>query len=289
MPDLRQLRAFVAVAEEANFTRAAGVLHLAQQAVSRSVAQLERELGVELLERTTREVRLTPAGAALLQDGRKLLTAADAAFARAREVGHGLSGTVRVGMSPAVGPHDGERAVAALREGAAGLAVSLLEVRPRDVERLLRDREVDLVLARTARTGPAIDSAALAPSPAVLALPEGHRLAGREAVGLAELDGRRLLVWSAPGTPYTDLLVARLAAAGASVELVEARITGSAGLTELAERDAVALVPGGWPPAGGLVYVPLREEVTLPLMVLWPAGFLPPAVRRLRDGMAGGG
>ena len=62
MPELRQLRAFVAVAEELNFTRAAERLHLGQQAVSKSVGQLERELGVALLERTTREVRLTPAG-----------------------------------------------------------------------------------------------------------------------------------------------------------------------------------------------------------------------------------
>jgi DNA-binding transcriptional LysR family regulator len=66
MPELRQLRAFVAVAQELNFTRAAERLHLGQQAVSKSVRQLERELGVTLLERTTREVRLTPAGAALL-------------------------------------------------------------------------------------------------------------------------------------------------------------------------------------------------------------------------------
>jgi DNA-binding transcriptional LysR family regulator len=61
VPELRQLRAFVAVAEERNFTRAAARLHLAQQAVSKSVRGLERELGVELLQRTTREVRLTPA------------------------------------------------------------------------------------------------------------------------------------------------------------------------------------------------------------------------------------
>ena len=58
------------------------------------------------------------------------------------------------------------------------MAVSLLEVRPGDVERLLRAREVDLVLARTARTGPEVDSAALRPSPALVALPAGHRLAG---------------------------------------------------------------------------------------------------------------
>ena len=86
MPELRQLRAFVAVAEELNFTRAAERLHLAQQAVSKSVGQLERELGVELLERTTREVRLTAGRRrAARAGGRDALAAADAAFAaRAR-------------------------------------------------------------------------------------------------------------------------------------------------------------------------------------------------------------
>src|SRR5215218_3008351 len=101
MPELRQLRAFVAVAEELNFTRAAERLHLRQQAVSKSVQQLERELAVELLERTTREVSLTPAGAKLLAAGRDALAATDAAFERARTIGRGLAGTVRVGVSPA--------------------------------------------------------------------------------------------------------------------------------------------------------------------------------------------
>ena len=125
MPELRHLRAFVAVAQELNFTRAAARLHLGQQAVSKTVRQLERELGVTLLERTTREVRLTPAGAALLETAPGVLRAADAAFARAQEVGRGLSGTVRVGVSPAVGPSEREEVVRALREEAPELSVSL--------------------------------------------------------------------------------------------------------------------------------------------------------------------
>jgi DNA-binding transcriptional LysR family regulator len=124
VPELRHLRAFVAVAEELNFTRAAERLHLGQQAVSKSVGQLEGELGVRLLVRTTREVRLTPAGEALLEDGRRALAAADAAFARARDVGGDVSGTVRVGVSPAVSPAEREEVGRALREGAPGLSVS---------------------------------------------------------------------------------------------------------------------------------------------------------------------
>jgi DNA-binding transcriptional LysR family regulator len=286
VPDLRQLRAFVAVAEELNFTRAAERLHLAQQAVSKSVRQLEDELGVELLERTTREVRLTPAGAALLDSGRDALAAAEAAFARARDAGLGLSGTVRVGISPAVGPVVHEEVVRVLRAGAPELRVSAVEVRPGDIARLLRERELDLVMARVSVDAPEVDSAPLRPTPAVLSVPEGHRLAGAESAAMADLDGERLLIWSNPGTPFTDMLLARVHAAGARVEPVVARVTGGLAMTELPDTGAVALMPAGTPPTAGVAQVPLSDAVTLPLVVLWAAGAQPPAVARIRAGMS---
>jgi DNA-binding transcriptional LysR family regulator len=289
VPDLRQLRTFVAVAEELSFTRAADRLFVGQQAVSKSVRQLERELGVELVERTTHDVRLTAAGTALLEAGRPALAAAEAAFAAAREAGQGLTGTIRVGVSPAVGPLDRQEVVDVLRRAAPDVSVSLLEVRPRDVRRLLGARELDLVLARTSDDAPDVDSAAVRPTPAVLCVPAGHRLAGGEPVALAQLDGERLLTWSPRGTAFTDLLLTRLAAAGARVEPVESRVTGSTGLAELAERDAVALMPAGWPPADGVAQVALADDVTLPLLVLWPTGVPSAAVRRVREGMSRAG
>jgi DNA-binding transcriptional LysR family regulator len=97
------------------------------------VAQLERELGVELLERTTREVRVTPAGAALLGDGPDALAAVERAFATAAEVGKGLAGTVRLGVTPALGHAVLDAATRALRHAAPDLAVAFLEVRPADI------------------------------------------------------------------------------------------------------------------------------------------------------------
>jgi DNA-binding transcriptional LysR family regulator len=243
---------------------------------------------IALLERTTREVRLTPAGAALLESGRDLLAAADAAFAAARSIGRGLSGTVRIGVTPAVGPVVRAEAVRVLRDGAPEVSVAVHEVRPGESARLLRDRHVQLVLARTSANGPEVESAALAPTAASLFLPAGHRLAGRSAVGLGELDGERLLTWNPPGTPYTDLLVDRLAAAGARVEPVEARITGATMAPELLEAGAVALMPEDWPAGDDVVRVSLEEGFPLPLLVLWPAGAPSAAVDRLRAGMASG-
>lgn len=281
VPDLRQLRAFVAVAEEGGFTRAARRLHLAQQAVSKSVAQLERELGTELLERTSREVRLTDAGAALLADGRAVLDAADAAFARARDQGRGLAGSVAVGTTPAVGTAVLDRMALRLRAGAPGLSIAVRDVRPGEIAEALRDRRVDVVLARSAPGDEGLEVAALAPTPAALVVPAGHRLAAASHASLAAVDGERLLAWSAPGTPYTDLLVGLCRAAGATVAPVETAVTGGAGLAELAALGAVALVPAGWTPSAGTVAVRLDDAPALPLLAVRRAGPPAPPVRRL--------
>lgn len=283
MPDLRQLRAFIAVAEELNFTRAAERLHLGQQAVSKSVGQLERELGVALLERTTREVHLTPAGATLLEHGREALRLADDAFARARAVGTGERGTIRLGVSPAISAGERAAAVAALRDGAPDLQVSLHELRPRDIARRLRDREVDLALGRTAPAAPEVDSASLRPTRALIRMGTGHRLAGRATIRLAELDGEKLQTYNPVGTPFTDLMLARLTAAGARVEPVEARVLG---LATLDPPDAVAIMAEGAIAAPDTVDVPTEDELTLPLVVLWPAGTPVPAVARIRAALS---
>jgi len=198
MPDLRHLRVFLAVAEERNFTRAAERLHLAQQAVSKSVAQLERELGVE---RTSREVRLTSAGETLLADAAAVLAAADAAFARSRDHGRGLAGSLSVGLTAAVGPGVLDGALAALRREAPALSIALHEIRPREIVPMLGDRRLQLVFARSTPRAPGIDVIELPPTPAALVVPAGHRLAAAGHVELAAIDGERLLTWSPPGSP----------------------------------------------------------------------------------------
>lgn len=286
MPELRHLRAFVAVAEELNFTRAARKLHLAQQAVSKSVAQLEAELGVELLKRTTHDVGLTRAGAALLTSGCDALAAVDVAFDQARMLGRGLAGTVRVGATPAIGAAVRSEVAAVLRDGAPDVSVAFHEVRPAEVAQVLRERSVDVVLARTSRPAPEVEGTALRPTEASLFVPSGHRLADQRSVPIAELDFERLLTWSAPGTPYTDLTVAQLQAAGAHVETVQARVTGGDGPPDLLNTGTVALLPRGWPTGTSLVEVALEEAPTLPLLLLWSTGARTPVVDKISNAMA---
>ncbi len=282
MPELRHLRVFLAVADELHFTRAAERLFLAQPAVSKAVAQLERELGVDLLERTTREVRLTAAGETLQADAQVVVDAADAAFARAREHGAGLAGEIAIGVTGAVGPATRRDATRRLREVAPDLSVALRELRPREIAAFLTERRVDVVLARTIRRAEGLQATSLAPTPAALLVPATSPLATASApVELAALDGLRLLTWSAPGTPYTDLLVALCAAAGARVTPAETAVTGGADLVELDGDDLVAIVPAGWSPPPGTAAVELAGDVTLPLLAIRRAGPASPAVERL--------
>jgi DNA-binding transcriptional LysR family regulator len=253
-------------------------VHLSQQAVSKTVAQLERELGVELLVRTRREVGLTEAGRELLADGRRALDAADAAFARARMRAGGLEGVLRVGATPAVGPFVASGLARRIRAAAPSLSVRLTEVRPDEILPGVAGGRLDAVLTRAVPPVEGLVVDALAPTPAQIVLPVGHRLAERTEVGLADLDGERLMVWSSPGTPYTDLLLALCREGGAAVEPVETRITGSGQLFELGELGAVAIVPVGRAISDEHRALPLRGGVALPLNAVRRPGRPAPAL-----------
>ena len=279
MPELGQLRTFAAVAEALSFTRAAEELGLSQQATSKAVRALEEELGVVLLERTTREVRLTPAGTTLLASARDLLARAEVAFAEVRDVEAGLSGTIRIGASPAIGLTDRTDVARALRADSTRVAVAFHEVRPAQLRGLLRSGDIDIALTRArGLDDDTISTHELRPSAMVCCLPAGHRLAEQAAVSTADLDGERLLVPSPPGTPFTDLLLARVPGAVP----VEARITGTGViLSELVAEHAAYLMPEGAAIPPDVVCLPIEGGFTLPLFVLWPAGRPSPAARRL--------
>lgn len=302
MPDLRELRVFVTVAEQASFTRAAEQLGLTQQTVSRAIARAEEKLGVELLQRTTREVHLTPAGATLLEAGGPLLEAAEAAYTRTQLVGRGLGGSVAIGVTPAIGPHDRTDVARVLRRGAPDLSVELREVRPREIVPMLRAGALDLVLSRGSGRGEGLHSAPLRPTPMILCLPADHPLArassaaaeGAQAangdpdpIPLTALHGERLMTWSPPGTSYTDALLAAFADAGATMTPVETRVTGGgAALTELPEMGAVALMPAGTVPPPGVVVREPAPPVSVPLTLLWSAARPSPAASTLTARMA---
>ena len=125
--DLRTLRHFVAVAETLHFGRAAARLAISQPPLSRSIRAFERELGVDLLVRDARGVRLTPAGAALLPRARRLLHEADALAHGAHELARGEVGVVRLGFISTAAYNVLPRVLPQFRRAYPGIRLTLVE------------------------------------------------------------------------------------------------------------------------------------------------------------------
>ncbi|WP_350279269.1 LysR family transcriptional regulator [Kribbella sp. HUAS MG21] len=143
--ELRQLRYFVTVAEELHFGRAAERLNIVQPAVSQQVARLERELGLRLLDRSSRHVRLTGDGERMLREARAVLAAADRAGEVAAELASGRSGVLRIGTVPGLRDRL-ERGLAALRSGTPDLDIRIAS--GSDHLAALRAGELDIAFVR---------------------------------------------------------------------------------------------------------------------------------------------
>lgn len=183
--DLRLVRAFVAVADEGHFGRAARHLHVAQPAVSRQVRRLEAQLGTRLLDRTSRSVAVTAAGSAFLPDARVLLAAADAALRRLRQ-----ERVLTVGFLPGIVPTP---AVRAFRRQHPDMPVDVRRLEGSDQAAALRERRVDVCLGRLPMDREGLCVEALYDEPRVALLAADHRLASAPRVHLAELAGEPMV------------------------------------------------------------------------------------------------
>jgi DNA-binding transcriptional LysR family regulator len=244
--ELRQLATFVAVAEEASFTRAADRLHIVQSAVSSGIRKLEREVGAPLFARTTHSVRLTDAGRALLPEARATLAAAAAAREAVDQVRGGLRGTVRLGILQAavMRPVEVPRVLAEFRAEHPGVAVEVRHAGgSTTAAEQLREARLDLAfLALASRTAPRLTLTPLSHEPFVLAVPADHRLCGATSVGLAEL-GEETFAELPPGWG-TRLVTDRAFAAAGVRRTVTYEVNDIATVVEFVRYGlAVALVP----------------------------------------------
>lgn len=279
--DLRQLRYFVAVAEERNFTRAASRLGMTQPALSRAIRALEESVGVPLLVRDHRDVRPTPAGRVL--------------FAEARD----LDDRVRAAVTRAV---RAEQEAPCLRVTARGCEIEALDhlvrtyttshPRERPAEAVvinwqaqtdaLRDGEVDVGLLRHPFDDRGLDSDVLWTEPRVALLPAGHALASRTVIDRAELAGETIATWPdtteaetahwtgtdlaphdwRPGPPLQDM----------------SQLTANVRLARTIAFAPLSLV-GDRPPAG-VVAVPTQGLSDSRLHVAWASTATSPDVAR---------
>ena len=192
--ELRHLRYFVAVAEELNFRRAAERLHLAQPPLSTQIKSLEEEIGVQLLERSTRSVKLTSSGRAFLEEARLVLAAAERAQQSARKAGAGLTGTLRLGVLAPAATSRLAGILRTYRQKFPGVQLLLHEATSTEQLQRLQGDLLDVGLLRPPVESPDLESHFFEESPMVLALPSGHRLARVRKIAWRDFHNEQLVM-----------------------------------------------------------------------------------------------
>lgn len=257
--ELRQLRYFVAVAEEEHFSHAASREFIASSSVSEQIKALERDLGARLFERTSRHVRLTEAGRALLIVARHILDDVGAAREAVARTAEGSIGTLRLGWPPAGEPAPIDRIVAAFHRTHPGVAVVSRVLSAADAVRAVSDGDLDAAFVHSKAASTHLEFASLQRREFKVALAAGHPLASRAVVTLGELRQARHVVFPRHDNPpvyhylYDELLggVTPAVEHGASLEAV---------LGIVAADDVVALRFENRLPTvtwGGVVYRPI--------------------------------
>jgi DNA-binding transcriptional LysR family regulator len=278
--ELRQLRYFVAVAEELHFGRAAERLHMSQSPLSRAIRELERDLGVVLFVRTTRQVELTAAGSLLLERARRALAEIDGAIAEVQRSVRSDEAVLRLGS----GPFSGEvavRIVEALGAVRSEMTVRVEHELTRDSLRRVGAGELAAAVVMESpgaarRHGVRLDT--LRDEPLVAALPRSHRYASEAAIPLGEFVAEPVLLPREPvGEIFNAWLRSVIRAHG--FELGQTLAIASAPwdrrLPPVANGDAVSVMVSEWArePGTGLVGVPFDPPLNFPtdLVSRWPA------------------
>ncbi len=282
--ELRHLRYFVTVAEELHFGRAAERLGIAQPPLSQQIKALEQEIGVALLSRSKRQVRLTAAGKAFLGEARKTLALAEQAVRSARRAARGETGRLEVGyVSSAV---YGEIAAIfrQMRSRYPDIALVLQDLSSEEqVEAMLAHR-LDIGLVRPPVVGAeSLQVQSICREPLAVALPQSHHLARRKAIALEELAGESFLqVARRHGPGFYDQLIRICARAGFSPRIVQEARTVHTIINLIDGAMGVSIVPASlhsFQPAG-VVYRPLKAPApTTELAAMWRPDDASPALR----------
>jgi DNA-binding transcriptional LysR family regulator len=233
--ELRQLEYLIAVAEEANFTRAAERVRISQPGISAQIRQLEHELGAQLIDRSGRRASLTAAGEAVLEHARAALAAAGAARQAADAVNGLLRGQLTVGMVTGCTVTPLFDALAGFHHAYGGVDITLIEGGSAELAAGVRAGQIDLALVGTAGLPPAgVGSFTVVSERLVAMVPPGHPLLDHEPVGLRDVTACPL-VCMPPGTGLRGVLDQACAAAGLRPVIAVQASAGEA-IIQLAQR-----------------------------------------------------
>ena len=275
--EIRWLEAFVAVAEELHFGRAAARLRLAQSPLSQTIRRLERELGVTLFDRSTRSVALTPAGQALLPHAHRVFEELELARQGARAVSGALYGTVGIGFSGALNLRTLPPLTRAIRRSYPQVTVTMVGgVLTRDAVVGIERGSLDLAfVALPHDPSPRVRSRLITREPLGVAVPIDHPRADDPAVDLSDLaDEDFIMLPATAGSGLREVAVGACISAGFRPRVVQEIADPFMILTLVAAGVGVCLVPDGVAPImpSGSVFVPLRgQPVALDHAIAWSA------------------
>jgi LysR family hydrogen peroxide-inducible transcriptional activator len=192
--NIRDLKYVVAVADHGHFGRAADACAVGQPTLSAQLRKLEEELGVMLFERTKRSVRSTPVGEEIIAHARSLLATATLIEETARASLDPISGPLRLGMIPTIGPYLTPFLMPSLRHGMPNVEFNLSEDMTEILERQLLDGEIDAAILATDVEDRRLVEIALFDEPFWVALPRDHALAEQDELALADIAAEELLL-----------------------------------------------------------------------------------------------
>ncbi len=269
--ELRQLRYLVALADEQHFTRAAAREHIAQPALSQQIRRLEQEVGLALVERTTRRVTVTEAGRVLVARARRILAEVDAASAEMQAFSGVRTGHVMVGTMHTMGPVDVSLALAVFHQRHPGVELTVREESSEEMAEMLRDDVLDLaflsVTERMESHGLRLHQLVL--EELVVVLPHEHPLAGHRAVRMAELAQEQFISYR-EGARLRELLEFAGRTAGFEPEVrlesneserIRRLVARQMGVAILPRSDAEH--PGAEVAVATLIQPSLRRDITL--------------------------
>jgi DNA-binding transcriptional LysR family regulator len=283
-PELRQLRYFVAVAEERNFTRAAARLHIAQQSLSQQIRTLETQLGATLFERSTHGVELTEVGAVLLREARPLLGQAERVVEDVRRAARGEPGELRVGFLSSVANHVMPPVVRAFRNRRPEVTLVTEDVTIASLVAGLREGRLDAGLSRPPLVED-LETEVVLREPVAAVLPEGHPLADRDELTLADLaDEPWVLTSRASWPPWHRKYDEDFARAGYRPRVVERGTSPQNLLALVAAGVGVTRLPLSSRSLrdSGVTFVPLAGDV-VEVVLVWRADARNPALPALRE------
>ncbi|MFB7996977.1 LysR substrate-binding domain-containing protein [Streptomyces sp. NPDC056002] len=284
---LAQLVSFVAVAEELHFTRAAERLRMTQPPLSRQIQLLEHDLGVQLLDRTNRSVRLTPAGRTFLNEARHILRQSEHAALAVRQVSAGEAGAIAIGFTAASANSALGTLLEVARTAMPRVEVVLRELVTRDQLEAITEGSLDLGMIRPANTGPDLETRPAVREGLLAALPTGHPLAAREGdLRVEDFDGEEVLMYSPVEARYFhELLVSIFRAAQVAPVFTQYLSQVHSILAMVNAGWGIALVPEAAAQMrfGGIIYKPLslREPKPVELNLVWRRNNDNPALEAL--------